>query len=241
MKKYICLLFVACLLESTSLSADSLGPEEINDLAIHSEDSELIFGLTGGTLGIGFNIAHPINDFVSVRFNMNKFTMNTTDTSLYNRLLDDDKKYDLDTKGLLLDIHLLQLRLTGGVYLSNNSIRYRTKPTGTQEIILNGQTFGLDKLVKVDTTISANNVAPYVGIGWGNNRGNEGWSFSLDIGLMYHGEPKIDIDLETVQELPIEAKNAIETALEIEKKKQEKDLLNLSLYPVIMIGMSYNF
>jgi len=241
MKKNIFILITLYLLGSIPIVADNLDPEEINDLAIHSEDSEVIFGLTGGTLGFGFNIAHPINDFVSVRFNMNKFSMNTTDISRYSNVLKDDKKYDLDTKGLLLDIHLLQLRVTGGLYLNNSSLRYRTKSKDAQEIILNGQKFGLDKIVKIDTTITANKMAPYIGVGWGNNRSNEGWNFSLDIGLLYHGKPELEIDIETAKGISATTKNAINDALKIERQKQEKDVYSLSFYPVIMVGMSYNF
>ena len=241
MKKNIFIIITLYLLGNISLFADDLAPEEINDLAIHSEDSELILGLTGGTLGFGLNVAHPINDFMSVRFNINKFNIDTTDNSRYSNILSNNKKYNLDTKGLLLDVHLLQFRLTGGIYLNNNSLRYRTKPKAGQGIILNGQEFGLDKVVKIDSTVTGNEIAPYIGVGWGNNRSNEGWNFSLDIGLMYHGKPKIDIDLEMIKGIPVMTQNAINAAFEIEKRKQERDLSNLSFYPVIMVGMSYNF
>lgn len=236
------LIFVALYaLGTLFLMADNLSPEEINDFAIHSEDPQVSLGLTAGTLGFGVNISKPINNFTSVRFNMNKFNLNVTDDSRFSSVLKSNKKYNFNTKGLLLDFHLLQLRFTGGLYLNKNTITYRSKPKGKQAIVFNGKRYGIEKIVKVDSTISFNTISPYVGLGWGNNGNKDGWNLSLDIGLMYHGKPKIDIAVKTKKGLPSVITDAINSSLEVEKRKQEKKLSDFPFYPVIMIGMSYSF
>lgn len=228
-------------MSADSLYAESFDPEEINDRAIHSDDSSLILGLSGGTLGFGLNVAHPLNDFMSVRFNINALNVNRRFGSRFSAVLEEDKRFHLDTKGLLLDINLWQLRLTGGLYLNNNTIEATTRPEAGKEVILNGRKYGVDKIRSVKSITSTNKIAPYIGVGWGYNRSNEGWNFTLDIGLMYHGSPKMDFSLETAEGLSASDKQDIDKAFEIEKRKQKRDTQNLSIYPVVMIGMSYNF
>lgn len=82
-----------------------------------------------------------------------------------------------------------------------------------------------------------NEVAPYVGIGWGNKGTKEGWGFSLDVGAMYHGEVGIDATLTETATSPA----TLEASVETERKKAEDDISSYSFYPVIMIGVSYAF
>jgi len=226
------------------LVADGFSPEDINNKALHSEDPAFNVGLKAGTLGLGLDISKPINEFVSLRFNMNKFTYNTTDTSRYNKILHADKEYDLNTKGVLLDFYVLQLRLTAGLYKNDNVIKYSSTPKGSNPIILNGTRYGTSILRKVESTVSFNSVAPYLGVGWGNNGNREGWggwNLTLDVGLMYHGAPEIDIDLQINDNVPITSRSLIAENLKIERKKQEKDLSDFPFYPVVMVGLNYSF
>jgi len=244
MKKIFLLSFISAWAFVQVSMAEGLSPEELNDAALHSEDPSFNIGLKAGTLGLGIDISKPINDWVSIRFNANKFTYKTTDNSLYNNILNADKEYQLDTKGLLVDFHLLQLRVTAGAYINNNAIVYTAKPKSNHAIILNGTHYGVDMIEKIESTVTFNNISPYIGVGWGNNGRREGWggwNLTLDIGLMYHGDPQIDIKTKINDSVPALAQNVINAALEIEKKKQERDFSNYPFYPVVMVGLNYSF
>ena len=244
MKKFLLFLIATLLIDAKTPTAASLSPEALNEQVIHSEDPSFNLGLKAGTLGIGVDISKPINDWVSIRFNANRFSYKTTTDSLYNHMLQANKEYQLDTKGILVDFYLLQLRVTAGAYLNDNAIVYTSKPEGDKAVIFNGTRYGVDMIEKVESTVTFNHISPYVGVGWGNNGSREGWggwNVTLDVGLMYHGDPKIDIKTKFNDAVPTLAQNLIRASLEAEKKNQEKDLSDFPFYPVVMIGLNYSF
>ena len=209
-----------------------------------NEDPSFNIGLKAGTLGLGLDVSKPINDLISIRFNANTLNYNTTDNSLYNSILKTDKKYQLDTKGLLFDFHLLQLRLTAGAYINNNAFIYTTKPKTKKPVMLNGIGYEIDTIENIETTVTFNKISPYVGVGWGNNGNREGWggwNLTLDIGLMYHGDPQVDIKAKINDSVPKLAQHVINAGLKLESKKQEKDFSKYPFYPVIMVGLNYSF
>ena len=244
MKKLLfCCGMIGCL-GTAVLMADTSTPESINDRVIASEDPSFNVGLKAGTLGVGIDISKPINDFVSVRVNANRFRYTTTENSLYSNLITADKRYDLNTNGVLFDFHLLQLRVTAGAYVNNNEIHYTSKPTAANALIFNGKHYGVDMLGKVETTVNFNRFSPYVGVGWGNNGNREGWggwNLTLDLGLMYHGDPKVKIKADINDALPSAIQDAINISLKEEAKRQERDLADFPFYPVVMVGINYSF
>jgi hypothetical protein len=156
-------------------------------------------------------------------------------------MISTDKTYDLQTIGLLLDYHLLQLRVTTGIYMNDNLIIDIATPTSRSGLFFNGVNYDVSSITRVEQTISFNKVSPYLGIGWGNNTKKEGWNISLDIGLMYHGTPSLDLDI-TFNPLLSKAKaDEILKNAEAEKKVQEDDLSDFPFYPVVMVGFSYSF
>ena len=173
---------------------------------------------------------------------MNKLNYTTTDNSLYNKFITSGKTFHLDTKGVLLDFHLLQFRVTTGLYLNNNKVIYA--PKGKQTLSFNGVDYGLDTLAKFESTISVNKVSPYLGIGWGNNSSREGWggwNLTLDIGLMYHGTPKLDVNTQINNAVPAPIQAVMRANIEAERKKQEKDISYSAFLPVVMVGLNYTF
>lgn len=228
--------FFICMILGTR--GHALSPEEINEKALHSEDALFTVGVKAGTLGLGLELSTPINSFMTLRLNANKFEYSTTDDSLYSTLLTSAKTYHLDTKGLLLDLHLWNIRVSTGLYINNNTITYLSKPKKNIGIVLNNNHYTLSDVTQIESTVSFNKLAPYLGVGWGNNGGTKGWNVSIDVGLMYHGDPSLEINLKTNRALTT---STIKNDLETERKKQEKELTNFPFYPVVMIGATYAF
>lgn len=241
MNKILWKVFYLGCLSITSIHAEALTPEEINDYVIKSESPFVNAGVTIGTLGYGLNISKPINNYVSLRFNLNQGTYNTTDDSLYNSMLTSDRMLEGDTKGLLVDVYLWQLRVTAGAYINNNKMIYTAKPTERNQYFLNNIPYDMDSITQIKSTVTFNTLSPYMGVGWGNKTSSEGWSLSLDIGLMYHGNPDVAIDVTAKEGLSADAIKTIQSNAVSEQKTQEKDFSNYPFYPVIMIGANYSF
>lgn len=221
--------------------ADNLGPEDINVLALEDGDRIFNYGFKAGTLGVGVDVSTSINSWIALRFNANGFNYSGNDDSRYNSFLETDKKYELQTVGLLVDYYLWQIRLTTGVYINNNTILDSVQPTATAGVYFNGTHYTQASVTAVDQTINFNNISPYVGFGWGNNPSKEGWSVTLDVGLMYHGDPELELDITMNPNITLSEASSIRSNAEEEIKVQERDLSDFPFYPVVMIGLSYSF
>ena len=239
-------ILLSCALMGTTgaLCASNLTADDINEQVIHSEDPSFNIGFKIGTLGAGIDISKPVNDWISLRVNANGFNYTTTDTSEYSSFLEADKEYNLRTVGLLADFHLLQLRVTAGLYVNHNKFTETTTPTSNKSIFLNNKLYDIGSVAEVKSTVTFNNLAPYIGVGWGNNGNREGWggwNLTLDVGLMYHGDPQLDLEVKTNPAIPAILTNRIEADRLIEKEIQERDLSDFPFYPVVMVGLNYSF
>jgi hypothetical protein len=207
----------------------------------NAEETELNWGLKAGTLGFGVDASKAINSGVSLRLNMNKLSYSTEVSSDYSAILEANREYNLQTIGLLVDFHLLQLRVTAGAYINNNEIIETTKPSSLGGISLNSIPYDLSKIAAVKSTVTFNKISPYLGVGWGNNGNRDGWNITLDVGLMYHGDPKLDLEIITNPKVPSIIGHAIQADALLEKEIQERDLSDFPFYPVVMIGINYSF
>lgn len=190
-----------------------------------------------GTLGVGLDVSTAISENVAVRFNVNGLKYSRTEEI-------DDIEYDGDlnllTAGILLDYFPLDnaFRVSGGAYYNGNKFTGIATPTATTNIEINGITYGVNDVGQLDAEITFDKVAPYLGIGWGNDTRTEGLGFSLDIGAMYHGTPKADLDV-TVNNPVLEAQ--IKNDVAAEKQELLDEIEKYKVYPVVMIGVNYTF
>jgi hypothetical protein len=211
---------------------------------ILAEETDFNWGFKAGTLGLGLDLSKPINNFVSLRLNANGFNYTTTDSSNYSSFIKADKEYKLQTIGLLVDYHLLQLRVTTGLYINKNTYTETTKPKGSENVYLNNKAYDTSSIVEIESTVTFKNISPYVGVGWGNNgnrKGWGGWNLTLDVGLMYHGDPQLALDVKTNPSTSATMTSAIEADRLLEREIQEKDLSDFPFYPVVMIGANFSF
>lgn len=195
--------------------------------------------LKAGTLGIGVDFSLPLNDYFSARLNINGFSY-TGDTT------QDDVDYEatatLLTAGILLDyypIHSSAFRVSAGVYYNGNV--FEGDAQVNKAITLGTTSYNIGEIGSLAIESKLNEVAPYVGIGWGNKGTEEGWGFSLDVGAMYHGEVGIDATVKPSTALATSTEAVLVANVETERKNIEDDMSAYSFYPVIMIGVSYAF
>lgn len=191
-----------------SLFSTLLAPSLIADQTKFTENNTHNMGLKLGTLGVGVDISSPINESYSLRFNLNGLKKNHPIKTNFNTFKGDFKIY---TAGVLLDYYPKEtpFRLSTGIYA--NSSKY----DGTDHILFSD----------INVHATYNKIAPYIGIGWGNDTRQKGWNFTFDIGAFYQGKADVSADI---------------SALGIQIKLKDK-LDEYKIIPVIAIGINYTF
>ena len=208
------------LLSTTALFADA--PKEVNG------------ALKVSTLGLGVDISTPINDTYSARFNINGATYSDSQTSDGNNY---EGTLDLFTAGVLVDAYPFEnnFRVSTGIYYNGNGFSGTVTPSATQTVEIDGVIYTAADVSKVNTDVSFDKVAPYFGIGWGNDARDKGWGFTFDLGVLYHGKGKADLTAEGVNN------PAINAGLEKEEQNINDDLAKHKFYPVVALGVNYTF
>ena len=192
--------------------------------------------LTGkiGTLGLGAELNLAFSDSIGARLGYNQINYN------YNTNLSDvnyDAKLKLRTISLLADWYPFQgsFRASGGVVYNDNQATLIGIPSGGG-FTVNGN---LDTSISsLQAKMSFNNIAPYVGIGWGNPVQNgKGWGMTSDVGVLFQGSPKTTL----VPTCIGGCTSGTLSAVDAENAQLQSDLSNFKWWPVISIGISYQW
>jgi hypothetical protein len=206
----------------------------------HEVEERSGIALTGkvGTLGAGAEFNYSISDNISARFGLNayRYKYNTTVNSVNY-----DFDMNLQTVSALADWYPFSgsFRATGGVFYDNNKISMGANPTGGFYDI-NGAQYSATGISNLEGRLSFNPAAPYVGIGWGNPVATgKGWGLTTDIGVLFQGKPRIDMSATCSLAAPTCTQFSAD--LEAERAKAESDLSNFKWWPVVSIGISYQW
>ena len=194
-------------------------------------------GVKAGTLGGGLDLTVGLAPALNLRAGVQGFSLTRTFTQ---NDVSYDGKADLRSAWLLLDVHPggRGTRVSvGGVY-SRNKIAGTSNKAGT--ITLNGVIYPVASVGTIDGEASANDFCPYAGLGWGNAVGSGNrLRFAFDIGVLYHGAPKISLTAHPTNPALVPA--SFYADLEKERLKIEDDASKYKFYPVLNFGFSYRF
>jgi len=193
-------------------------------------------GVKAGTGGLGIGLTAAIAPYLNVRAEYNGLSYDRSDT------LDDvdyDALMDLSLLGLLADWHPFSggFRVTAGVYQNGNEFRLE----GT---LIPGNTYDIGDTQytalpgdQLNATVDFNSAAPYLGLGWGNAvAASKHWGFNIDLGVMFQGTPKADLEAKGVLANPVFA-NDVAT----EEQNLNDEIKDFTVYPLISAGISYQF
>ena len=90
-----------------------------------------------------------------------------------------------------------------------------------------------------DGKITFNTFSPYIGIGYGNAADTSGrWHFACDLGVMFQGSPKVEVNAVAANPL---LQAALDADLDAEVDEMEDDFKDFTMYPVVSFGISYTF
>ena len=188
-----------------------------------------------GTLGLGADLTVGLNDQVNARLGVNYLNYDYD-----GKESDVDYKFGLDLFSLsaLLDWHpgAGAFRFSGGIFYNGNEISGNgtvSEPTQIGDV-----TFSPSQIGTLTATVDFNNIAPYVGLGWGNAASGDGRvSFSCDFGVLFQGKPDVGLTSDgTLSSNPF---------FKSELAKEEADLQGeldwFQFYPVITLGINIRF
>jgi hypothetical protein len=184
-----------------------------------------------GTLGLGGELTTAVTSNINARVGGN-----TLDLDIGKKEIDDveyDIGLDFSSFSALADWHAFNdsFRISGGVLALNHKFNLDARPTTDQKI--GDNTYTSDEIGTISGCVTINDIAPYVGIGWGNpfTESNR-WGFTCDVGVAFTNSP--DVTLTSTGSVPAEE-------LEKERKDIEDDLDEYKYYPVIAISFFYRF
>jgi hypothetical protein len=190
-------------------------------------------GLRIGTLGGGGDLTVNLGSKLNFRAGAGFFSYDDT-VELDEATVDGE--LNLQTIPLLLDWHPAAsgFRVSGGVVLNENEVDMSATPG--DELNLQDRDFVVQGL---DGRLTFDDVAPYLGIGYGDAVGDGGRvRFSCDFGLMYHGEPAVSAT--AVAQDPA-VQDELNQALQAEVEEFEEDISGFVIYPVVNVGLSFAF
>lgn len=193
--------------------------------------------LTGkiGTLGAGAELNLGISENVNARFGINGYTYKyNANSSSVNY----DFNLQLQTVSAIADWYPFSggFRTSGGLFYNNNKVSLGALPTGGNYVI-NGTTYSSTQVGSLQAVMTFNTVAPYLGIGWGNPvASDKGWGLVTDVGVIFQGSPNIDLVATCVTTCTNLQANA-----DAEKAKMQSDLSGFKWWPVVSIGISYQW
>lgn len=217
-------------------------------VATPSHSVETAVGFTLGTLGPGVEVTWGINEKLNVRGHLSKMNFNLNDyvdglDAFETETTSSDVSADLAGLGVLLDYYPFagKFRLSTGLLQNNNEIKGRAtvtnEPIGdatTADCSTPGRCYSGDLTVGVDL----GGTVPYFGVGYGN-AASEGspLGFGFDVGFM---PMDIDVSYELLDN-NVGANAVLQSAINREKEKIEKDADKYKLFPFINATVSYQF
>lgn len=204
----------------------------------------LSVSVNAGTLGVGAQIAAPINQYLSVRTGLMMFTY--TYNYDYKEVIhygdyQDEGVIPMKAKanmvnGLLLaDVFPFRNRrfhLTSGFYMGSSNI---IKVSGEADRVVEIGDIIIDPGVngRVAAQLETKGFKPYVGLGFGSSvTKKKRVGFKFELGAMFHGSPKIVVT---------EGATIDDVNLEIDDKLSDfnKFLKNFNVYPVLNFQLNF--
>ena len=182
------------------------------------------------TLGLGGELTKRAVSNVNARVGFNTFSYDMDFSA-------DDVEYDLGLDFLsysaLVDWHVFggSFRISGGALINENEFSLDATPT--ESMTIGDNTYSVSDIGTLSGDITFENVAPYIGIGWGNAVApTKKWGFTSDFGVAFTGAPDVSL-----------SSTGLVSQVDLSKESEdiEDELSIINIYPVISLGLFYRF
>lgn len=218
--------------------------------------SHLALGGGISMMGINLESATNVNRYANLRVSGNIFGYSVNDITTNGFTA--NGKLDLATMGASFDIYPWP---NHGFRLSPGMLFYNQNSLTASAIMKGGQSFTLSGVdycssytdpvhAKAKVGLNATNPSFTMTTGWGNmiSRGGGHWSFPVELGAAFVNSPSFTMSLagtacdQTGTVCVNTATNpGIQSNLQAQIAKYKKDVEPLSVYPILSVGVAYNF
>jgi hypothetical protein len=213
-------------------------------IALPASAADWAVGGRLGTLGLGVEVTAGMGPQVDLR-------VGAHGGSYDDRRVADDIEYDATAEvragTALLDWHPGGggFRLSGGAVFNGNEVEGESLPPASGFYEIGDVQVPAALLGTLRGQVEWDSVAPYAGLGFGNPFGGDGgWSFGLDLGVIFQGEPQVTLTPIFAPGSPLDnpvGRALLRTQLDEEERNLEAEFADFDLYPVVSFGVSYRF
>lgn len=193
-----------------------------------------------GTLGLGVDLVGEIIPQLNGRVGIGDLGINVEVSS---DRIDYDGDVNLGGIPLLLDWYPAKsgFRLTGGLVINNNEVDLDAQSSDRDRTITIGdREFTVNDVGDIEGDVEFNDIAPYIGIGFGNHvKPGRQWAFTVDLGIMFQGAGDVSLKANNASQAALDL--GLNAQLEREEDDIQDEVDNFKVYPILQIGVSYQF
>jgi hypothetical protein len=195
------------------------------------------YALSGkvGTLGLGGEFATALAPDINARIGISGLDADLHDKEIED--IDFDVGVDLGSFSALLDWYVFDgsFRLSGGIIAMDNEIDLKARPDRNIEI--GDMYFTPEEVGTLRGSIENDEIAPYLGIGWGNPfTAHRRWGCTCDFGVAFTSSPDVTLTATGGTKPP-----ELDEHIAREKDDIEDFFDKFKIYPVIAVSFYYRF
>lgn len=198
-----------------------------------SANDNLWFGAKAGTLGLGVEARWQPIPWIDFRAGMNRFDFDDDGAQAgipYTATLELDSFYATAN----LRFPLSPMRLSVGAF--NNENKLRMTSVDAIGYVVGAQSFTRDEVGTLQAELGFDSPSPYLGIGFDFELLNR-LGLNLDLGVLWQGSPTVALTADGT----LAADPLFQQALETERQELEDEGEDYKAWPVISLGLHFNF
>lgn len=201
----------------------------------------IAIGAQAGTLGLGASLTVGLSEQWNVRGLVSGFSYDFDDEASD---IDYDFDLDLGSIGAMVDWHPggSGFRLSAGAFVNDNAVSGVGRPVPGSTVEIGDEVFDAADVDRAEADLSFDDIAPYLGIGWGNAVGpDKRLGLSLDVGVLFQGAPQADFRAFAAEGAPAGVQDLLDQEIAREEENIQDDLDGFEFYPVVSLGLSWKF
>jgi hypothetical protein len=190
-----------------------------------------------GTLGLGGEFTTAVTSNVNARVGLNALDVDLDDKEVED--VEFDLGVDLSSFSALADWYVLDgsFRLSGGIISMDNELELEARGPSGETVEIGDEEYDWSQVGTLYGSIESDEVAPYVGIGWGNPLTyHRKWGFTCDLGVAFTDPPDVTLQTRGATTPP-----GFDEELNKLRDDIEDFFDNFRLYPVIAVSFFYRF
>lgn len=243
---------------TASLTADPVPSPGVSMTPAASEHSGAFsgfaLGVKVGLLGVGVDAATPLNHRLNLSAGTNFFSYSDSLTS-------DGIPYNANLRFRTAEAGLDWFPFAGGFHISPGALLYNGNQITANANVPGGNSFTLNNQQYTSSAsnpvtgnggITFNKAAPKITVGFGNMipRSGRHFSFPVELGFAYVGDPKVNLTLAGTACYNYQGQNycdnvatdsMIQSNLAAQRQKIANDVSPARFYPIFSVGPAFSF